>query len=126
MGAQILRTSDLEDLAVMVADLVTERMAATAAERAATLGNDPDRAFVSRAELRETLASAGVELPEAEQPADSADAQENGEPAQADAQSDPDPEPVAEVPAPAPAKTAKAKGKGQTDLLGLGDEEDDE
>jgi|GEM_PF-6205531 len=114
MGARILRTSDLEDLAVMVADLVAERMA-----------------VIERAE---TLPAARAEAPESDQAeevdwgfeGDSADAQENGQPAQADAQPAPDPEPVAEAPTPAPAKTAKAKGKGQTDLLGLGDEEDDE
>ena len=118
MGAQILRTSDLDDLAVMVADRVTANLVEVFGARLST----------EEQAARDLAARDATEAAIMTAVAGSADAQENGEPAQADAQSEPEPGEVVEVSTPAPAKTAqaKAKGKAQPDLLGLGGEEDDE
>lgn len=111
MGAPILRTTDLDTLA----DNIVSRIL-TALDDAGLITLPEPGTADSTEEV-----DWGFE-------GDSADAQENGEPAQADAQSEEVPPPAEEkAPDPAPApKAAKAKGKAQPDLLGLGDEEDDE
>ncbi|WP_144630273.1 hypothetical protein [Arthrobacter woluwensis] len=127
MGAPILRTTDLDTLAD---NIVSRILAALDDSGLIELPTLPDAEvagedIVSYASVAD---GAVVQHPEPKAPADSADAQAIGEPAQADAQSEEVPPPAEEkAPAPAPApKVAKAEGKAQPDLLGLGDYEDDE